>query len=489
VSHPRASTSALHSKAHASRVERGGFDLRVELEDFDVPRGSRGRPHPRRSTLSDRAIHPETWLTLPIVRCRPDRLLLACLLALVACSEESTPTLETAETAAIDSRLGPIRPRGLWVLCEGSQRVLEHPERIDELIAFASAIGATDLFVQVYRGGQAWFDSSYATAAPYQRIRDTLGTDSLRELVQRAHRSEMRVHAWVNVLSLASHREAKILSAIGRGAVLVDRRGRSILDYPNLEVPEPDRNYYRMGTPAVWLDPAAPGVAEYLAATFAELMVRYPELDGLHLDYIRYPDALPFAPGSRFGVGLDFGYGEPSRARFRAETGLDAPIGDNLANANRWDEWRREKMNELVIALRAAARSAQPDAPQSEQPLLSAAVGAYAERVYLSEAQDWKRWIDDGLLEFAVPMAYTLDDRMFRYMVEGFASGPRSNRIWVGQGTWLFAKRPEGALEQLETARLAGARGEVFFSYDSIADAPALRDALVAQFGESADEP
>ena len=425
---------------------------------------------------------------MSIARAKPIRFPLVFLLALLACGEEPTAPPPTDETAKTDLRLEGRRPRGLWVLSEGSQRVLEHPERIDELVEYASAIGATDLFVQVYRGGQAWFDSTHAGAAPYQRIRDSGGTDTLRELVRRAHLLGLRVHAWVNVLSLANHRDAKIISEIGRDAVLVDRLGRSILDYPGLDVPEPDRRYYRMGTPAVWLDPAAPGVAEYLAATFAELIARYPELDGLHVDYIRYPDVLPFIPGSRFGVGLDFGYGGPTRARFQRETGLDAPIGDDLRNANRWDEWRREKLSELVRGLRTAIRSARPGVPESEQPVLSAAVGTYFERVYLAEAQDWKSWIEDGLLEFAVPMAYTLDDRLFRYMVEGFASGPRSERIWIGHGTWLFAKRPEGALAQIEVAKSAGARGEVLFSYDSIADAPALRDALLAYFGESADE-
>ncbi len=425
---------------------------------------------------------------MPTARSQAAKLALASLLALLACGEEPTPPLETAEPAAADQRLGSRRPRGLWVLCEGSQRVLEHPERIDELIEYASAIAATDLFVQVYRGGQAWFDSSYAGVAPYQQIRESTGVDTLRELVRRAHLLGIRVHAWVNVLSLANHRDAKIVTEIGREAVLVDRRGRSILDYPNLEIPEPDRSYYRMGTPAVWLDPAAPGVAEYLTATFAELMTRYPELDGLHLDYIRYPGVLPFAPGSRFGVGLDFGYGESTRARFKTETGLVAPMGDSLRNANRWDEWRREKMNELVGGVRTAVLATRPEADENQRPLVSAAVGAYAERVYLAEAQDWKGWIEDGLLDFAVPMAYTLDDRMFRYMVEGFASSPRSDRIWIGHGTWLFAKRPDGALEQLETIRSAGARGEVLFSYDSIAESPALREALLAYFGESTGE-
>ena len=128
------------------------------------------------------------------------------------------------------------------------------------------------------------------------------GTDPLRELIRQAHASGLRVHAWVNVLSLADNRDAPLIRELGRDAVMVDQQGRSILDYPKLDVPEPDRRYYRMGTPAVWLDPAAPGVAPRLAETFAELAPRYPELDGLHLAYIRYPGVLPFAPGSRFGA-------------------------------------------------------------------------------------------------------------------------------------------------------------------------------------------
>jgi uncharacterized lipoprotein YddW (UPF0748 family) len=372
----------------------------------------------------------------------------------------------------------------MWVLCEGSQRVLEHPERVETLIEDAALMGVSDLFVQVYRGGRAWFESSLAGTEPFQRIHAKLGYDPLPDLVSRAHERGMRVHAWVNVLSLAGIRDARIVTELGSQAVLIDRRGRSILDYPKLEIPEPDRRYYRMGTPAVWLDPAAPGVAEYLAETFAELLSRYPQLDGLHLDYIRYPGVLPFAPGSRFGVGLDFGYGEQTRDRFFAETGLKAPMGDNLRNANRWDEWRREKVTELVRAVREAAFASRLDAANPLPLSISAAVGAYAERVYLSEGQDWRRWLEEDLIEFAIPMAYTLDDRMFRYMAEGFSSTPEADRIWIGQGTWLFAKRPAGALAQLEVARAAGAHGEVFFSYDSIAEAPLLRDALVAAHQE-----
>lgn len=385
---------------------------------------------------------------------------------------EGVATLLSA--AAVQVRSGQPERLGLWVLCEGSQRVLENPQRMETMLATASRIGATDLFVQVYRGGRAWFDSSRADAGPYQALLAATGRDLLAQLLVRAHDEGMRVHAWVNVLSLASNKKAPILDVLGPAAVLVDQRGRSILDYPKLDVPQPDRRYYRMGTPAVWLDAGAPGVANYLAGTFAELIERYPTLDGLHLDYIRYPGVLPFSPGSRFGVGLDFGYGDATRDRFREQTGLAAPFGDSLNNANRWDRWKREQVTELVRAIRTATKRVNPDAQ------ISAAVGAYAERVYLAEGQDWLGWLEDGLVEFAVPMAYTLDDRMFRYLAQRYSSGPHAERIWLGLGSWLFAKRPTGALDQIRVGREAGSTAQVLFSYDSIADSPALLEALVA---------
>jgi uncharacterized lipoprotein YddW (UPF0748 family) len=360
------------------------------------------------------------------------------------------------------------------VLAEGSQRVLEHPERVAALLEDAKALGATDLFVQVYRGGRAWFDSSHADPAPHRAAAAKASGDPLAALLAQAHAADLRVHAWVNALSLTRNRDAPIASALGPSAIQVDRRGRSLLDYPDYEVPQPDRRAYRMGTPGLYLDPGAPGVAEALVATFAELCARYPDLDGLHLDYIRYPDVLPFAPGTRFGVGLDFGYGEQTRARFRAETGREAPFGDDLRNADAWDAWRREKVDALVRDIAGAARAA------SARIELSAAVWSYADRAYLAIGQDWRRWLEDGWLDFAVPMAYTLDDRLLRYQAQAFAGSPLASRIWIGLGTWLFASHPDGALRQLDIARAAGLRADALFSWDSIADAPALRAALAS---------
>jgi uncharacterized lipoprotein YddW (UPF0748 family) len=354
--------------------------------------------------------------------------------------------------------------------------VLDRPERIGALLEDAAALGATDVFVQVYRGGGAGFDYTRADPEPFLRNRDAAGEDTLAKLLAQAHAAGLRVHAWVNVLNLADNRDAPLVRDLGPGAVLVDQAGRSLLDYPGLDVPPPDRRYHRLGTPAVWLDPAAPGVAERLVETFAELVARYPQLDGLHLDYIRYPDVLPFSPGSRFGVGLDLGHGEATRQRFRAETGLEPPRPpDQLGNAERWDAWRRDQVTALVRRIAEAARAGRPGLA------VSAAVWAEADRAYLASGQDWRRWLEESLLDFAVPMAYTLDTKLFGYQVDALTSSSLGPRTWIGIGAWLFAKRPAGAVEQVGLVRGAGAPGLVLFSWDSIADAPELRAALAAE--------
>ncbi len=401
---------------------------------------------------------------------------------LSACGQgEGLPPPEPDASAVEEPRppQGAIpRPRGLWVLCEGSQRVLENRDRLELLLEDARALGVTDLFVQVYRGGRAWFDSSLADPEPYRstwRSPDGSAGDALSVLIERAHAQGLRVHAWVNVLSLASNADAPILRDLGPDAAAVDQKGRSILDYPRFEVPEPDRRYYRMGTPAVWLDPAATGVADRLAQTFAELVVRYPTLDGLHLDYIRYPDALPFSPATRFGVGLSFGFGAGSRSRFEAETGLRAPFGSSLANGNRWDDWRRSQLTDLVRRIAAEARSG------SAEVKVSAAVLADVERAYLVDSQDWIGWLDAGLLDFAVPMLYTRDLQLLRYGVEQFSGLAEAREIWVGLGSWLFAASPAGAVAQLRQVLEQERLGSALFSWDSIRERPELLQALTAE--------
>ncbi|MAG34193.1 MAG: hypothetical protein CL908_25215 [Deltaproteobacteria bacterium] len=408
------------------------------------------------------------------------RVVLAALL--LACTPDGFPEgkplvqAELQPPSAMQIEANQTYRRGLWVLAEGSYRVLDDSARIGPLLERAERLAATDLFVQVYRGGRAF----YHAAPQIERAQGIAegSPDVLGQLIERAQAAGLRVHAWVNVLSLSTRRDAQLIEALGEEAILVDRQRRSLLDYPDYDLPEPDRRFYRMGTRGLYLDPASTAVRERLIATFRDLVLRYPALDGLHLDYIRHPGVLPFAPGSRFGVGLDFGYGEASRARYRAETGNPDPIDGArpglVRAASDWDAWRRQQVTTLVEEIASRTRAARPGL------LISAAVISYGDRAYLSLAQDWRAWLESGALDLAIPMVYTLDDRLLRYQLESFAGSPAAERIWPGIGVWLFGENPSRAVGQLEILRRAPFRGEVLFSDDAISANEALLEALAA---------
>ena len=359
--------------------------------------------------------------------------------------------------------VGAAGPLGLWVLAEGSERALESPEKIAALVERASQLRASDLFVQVHRGGRSWFPSTHADDAPYREFRAAHpdGPDALADLVARAHARGIRVHAWFNCLNLSANRDAPIVKSIGRDAVLVDRQGRSLLDYPDGKVPEPDGHWLELETPGIWLDPAVPAVVDALAATVDDLVRAEPDLDGLQLDYIRYPYALPMIPGSRFR-GLDFGYGEIAKARFTAEHG-------SFEAGDAWDEFRRARVSELVERLRGHI-------PPGWK--LSAAVLAFADRAYLTSLQDWRAWLEDGRLDFAVAMAYTRDDRLFRYHAHALRFGIGGERLWLGIGAWLTVDDPARILHQLELAREVKPAGVSLFSYDALVAKPPALEAL-----------
>jgi uncharacterized lipoprotein YddW (UPF0748 family) len=393
---------------------------------------------------------------------------LISVLLLSACSGPDPSPAVTSEGADP----GPSPRRGFWVLAEGTHRTLESRQKIERLVEEAERHGVTDLFVQVHRAGRSWYPSRTADDAPYRRALIAVGADPLGLLIERAHARNQRVHAWFNALSLATNRDAPLLRRVGRDAVLVDRRGRSLLDYPRQDVPKPDRSYLRLGTPGIWLDPSTPGVVEVLEETLDDLIRAAPELDGLHLDFIRHPLALPITPGSRFDVGLDFGYGEATKAAYTRATGQPFGRGD------RWDAFRREAVGRLVERLNARL-------PEGWEH--SAAVLPWADRAYLIAMQDWRRWLEEGWLDFAVAMAYTRDDRLLRYLSHGLRGGVGGDRVWLGLGTWLSVARPDAIRLQIEIASAAQPAGIAFFSYDAVADEPAALGALAAPSGEAAE--
>lgn len=361
---------------------------------------------------------------------------------------------------------------GLWVQAEGVNRTLDSAEKIKALVKRARSAGVTDIYAQVYRSGRAWFPTKLADDSPSKRA----GQDPLALLLDLASRGEeserpIRVHAWINAFALARNKKAPIIQELGKEAVLKDQYERSLLEYPLSGKPAWAKGF-GLGTPGIFLDPGNPAVRKRIIDVAADLVKKYPRLAGIHLDFIRYPYALPISPGSSFSSRLDFGYNEASVARFAQETRKTAPragASAMRADAAAWDAWRRTQVSEAVRGVYETTRGLRG------QVIVSAAVLPWSERAYLSAFQDWRGWLEGGFLDKAVVMNYTRDIHLAAQISRSAlaakrvkTSNPHAPGVVIGLGAYLFTKNPAGLWREWRAARDAGADGVALFSYDQM---------------------
>ena len=170
----------------------------------------------------------------------------------------------------------------------------------------------------------------------------------------------------------------------------VNAKGESAVDKPAYV------NYYK------FLDPARPEVREFVQGTVKELAA-IPDLTGIHLDYIRHPDAiLPSGLWAKYGIvqdkvypAYDYGYTEYSRQLFKKRTGIDPiELKDPETNAA-WMQYRLDSVVDLVNDYLVPA--AQAGGKQ-----ISAAVFPGPSRARVMVRQDWGRF----KLDMFLPMLY-----------------------------------------------------------------------------------
>lgn len=365
-------------------------------------------------------------------------------------------------------------PYGLWVEAEGPNQTLDDLGRLEAMVLTAARARITHLYLQVYRGGRSWYGSALADDEPYRRALARQGYDPLQFVLGLAHARGLRVHAWMNLFNLGKHRDGLIQARLGPAAITRDNRRRSLLDYDNSRPHDDEGKWAALDSPGYWLDPGDLQVQAALAALIQELVSRYPTLDGVHFDYVRYPYAVPTVPGSRYSNGLDFGYGERSVARFRAETGLSAfEAKDDPAVAQRWDDWRREQLDQFLRQVRGQLKRLRRNVA------LSAALLAWPDRAYLSAYQDWRLWLEEGLLDHGIVMNYNRDSHLARYISRQAVAFRGRSKLFVGLGAYVLLDHPDLLAQQVRDARQQGADGVVLFSYDNLLK----REHLVDQLG------
>jgi uncharacterized lipoprotein YddW (UPF0748 family) len=360
-------------------------------------------------------------------------------------------TVALLALAALASAAPRDELRGLWVV----RTALVSPQAVDRAVDDAAEGGFNALFVQVRGRGDAFYESGLAPRSVLLE-RQPRDFDPLARLIARARVRRLQVHAWVSVLLaahfgqplprghvLAAHPEWAMVPRTVATAALVAPGERRLRLIAAAARGEGDVEGY-------YLSPSVPQVGDHLARVVRELVRDYP-LDGLHLDFIRYPSPA-------------WDYSKAALQGFRHAGGGEGAdiLGAPARNPAAWDDYRRHVLTALATRLAAVARAARPGLT------LSAAVAPDEAQAVNEKFQDWPRWLANGVLGALCPMTYTPDNQLFQSQVEQARARTRDGQpVWAGIGAYRLDLA--GIVEKVALARQSGAAGVVLFSNESLA--------------------
>lgn len=290
------------------------------------------------------------------------------------------------------------------------------PKDCDDLLADAAERAIRELVVQVRGRGDAYFRSDLEPRAEGLTDPDF---DPLEHLVRGGRAVGVRIHAWTNVHFIWSSKE---------GALPRSRR-HVVNAHPDWLLRPGGVKYLDPvgGTDweGIYIDPADADAARHTLAVFVDVVKRYP-VEGLHYDYVRYPQA-------KYATGPE----------------------------------DHAHVTEFVRKAAAALRLARPGLVVSAAVFPDPAVAR--EKVL----QRWPDWARDGLVDLLCPMAYRKDTAEVARLLHAARAAAPGTRMWGG----LMGYPGETALvrDQVRAARDAGCEGAILFAYD-----PAQRELLDA---------
>ena len=143
------------------------------------------------------------------------------------------------------------------------------------------------------------------------------------------------------------------------------------------------------------LDPGNPAVVRYTTDVVIDLLRRY-DVDGIHLDQVRYYEGQP----------LRWGYNPTSVARFDQQFGRD-PAQPEPTDPD-WIAWRRDQVTALVRRVFLEARAIRPGHRCHRR---GRGVGQGPAKCddwekqapFAAVLQDWRAWLQEGIVDYVHP--------------------------------------------------------------------------------------
>ncbi|HEX3581621.1 MAG TPA: family 10 glycosylhydrolase [Thermoanaerobaculia bacterium] len=329
---------------------------------------------------------------------------------------------------------------------------------VDRILSAATKAKANAIFMEVRRRGDAWY---FDAAEPRAEVLSS-DFDPLRYLIDEAHARKIQVHAFTIVGSVWQGDPAKTLPRDPKH-VFLQHVWNPMTNAPY----DDDRQWgtrtregnYRFGS-EWYIDLGNPEAAAYTVDVLAHLASAY-DIDGVHLDRVRYPE----------NRGGDVGYNDANVQRFNAKydrTGLPAP------NDPLWCEWRRDQVTNFVRSLHDRIKTIRPSI-QISAALITYGRGPHGHDgfettdAYANVFQDWRKWSDERIVDLLCPMIYKREtvarqrrdfDDWLRFLI---ATAHRTNRIALA-GVAAYLNTVHGISAQTQRATAAGVDGVIYFA-------------------------
>ena len=211
------------------------------------------------------------------------------------------------------------------------------------------------------------------------------GYDPLAFAVTECHKRGMELHAWIATIPVGAKNSL--------GCRTLKQKGFRIRNYAT----------------GSYLDPADPSVAPYLASICGEIVRKY-DVDGINLDYIRYPDGWP-RPSYRDG---------------------DTP------------DQRRRTITAIVRAIHDEVKAIKPWVKMSCSPIgKHADLSRYSSKNFNAHdrvSQEAQEWLKLGLMDQLYPMQYFRGDNYYPFLAD-WVEKAYKREIVTGVGTYFLDPR------------------------------------------------
>jgi uncharacterized lipoprotein YddW (UPF0748 family) len=345
--------------------------------------------------------------------------------------------------------------RALWV----TRFDYTTPEDVGSIVNNVAAAGFTDVFFQIRGNATAFYKSRLEPWAyelsgkKAELLGNDPGWDPLQLALDTARPHGLRVHAYMNVLPGWKGLEDPPASAGQLWTAHPDWFMVDSLGYKML----PTSGWY------AFINPVMPEVREHLRGIVAELCAY--EVDGIHLDYIRYPHDYRIVASQRYPDATD---GEILR---HADFSYDPASQSALFDRYGWEvskrditKFRCDSVTRVVRDISYVMQSRKPGAC-----LLTASVMGNPVDGKAHAYQDSGAWARQGLVDWVVQMNYGTKSFSphLKLMKKAAGRGKFKSSVVVG----INCKNDTGeVLAQIDQVRNSGSRGFALFSYSYLFD-------------------